>query len=54
MFLFIDLHGHSRKKNMFCYGNCNKNETHVKEKIFPFLLEKAADIFNFADCAFAV
>ena len=54
LFLFCDLHGHSRKKNMFCYGNCNKNETHVKEKIFPFLLEKAADIFNFADCAFAV
>ena len=54
LFLFCDLHGHSRKKNMFMYGNCNKNETHVKEKIFPFLLEKAADIFNFGDCAFAV
>ena len=54
LFLFCDLHGHSRKKNMFMYGNCNKNDTHVKEKIFPFLLEKAADIFNFSDCAFAV
>ena len=36
------------------YGNCNKSEAQPKEKIFPFLLEKAADIFNFADCAFAV
>ena len=31
---------------MFMYGNCNKNETQVKEKIFPFLLEKAADILT--------
>ena len=24
LFLFCDLHGHSRKKNMFMYGNANK------------------------------
>ena len=52
--LFVDLHGHSRKKNIFMYGNSNKNETHSKEKIFPFLLEKSSDLFNFADCAFTV
>ena len=54
LLLYCDLHGHSRKKNMFMYGNCNKNETHAKEKVFPFLLEKSADVFSFSDCAFAV
>ena len=54
LLLYCDLHGHSRKKNMFMYGNCNKNEVHAKEKVFPFLLEKSADVFSFSDCAFAV
>ena len=54
LFLFVDLHGHSRKKNLFMYGNSSKQETFHKEKIFPFLLEKNANIFNYADCSFAV
>jgi murein tripeptide amidase MpaA len=54
LLLFCDLHGHSRKKNMFMYGNCGKNDAQAKEKIFPFLLEKAADVFNFSDCSFAI
>jgi hypothetical protein len=54
LLLFCDLHGHSRKKNMFMYGNCSKNDVSIKEKIFPFLLDKATDIFNFGDCAFSV
>ena len=54
LFLFCDLHGHSRKKNMFMYGNCEKNDTRYREKVFPYLLEKAADIFNFNDCSFAI
>ena len=54
LFLYCDLHGHSRKKNMFMYGNCNKGDAQARERIFPFLLERSADIFSFADCAFAV
>lgn len=54
LLLYCDLHGHSRKKNMFMYGNCSKNDVSIKEKIFPFLLEKAADIFNFGDCNFSI
>jgi hypothetical protein len=54
LLLFCDLHGHSRKKNMFMYGNCGKNDAQAKEKIFPFLLEKAADVFNFSDCSFVI
>jgi hypothetical protein len=34
-------------------GNSGKNDK-LKERIFPFLLEKQADTFNFADCAFSV
>ena len=54
LLLYCDLHGHSRKKNMFCYGNCEKNDTRYREKVFPYLLEKQADTFNFNDCSFAV
>jgi len=39
---------------MFMYGNALKSDTSHKEKIFPFLLEKAASTFNFSDCAFSV
>lgn len=52
--MYCDLHGHSRKKNMFCYGNCEKQDTRYREKVFPYLLEKTADTFNFNDCSFAI
>ena len=51
--LMADLHGHSRKKNIFMYGWSAKG-SRLKEKIFPRLLEKAAEVFSFNDCAFAV
>jgi len=52
--LFCDLHGHSRKKNIFMYGNSTKNDTKYKERIFPYMLEKQAEVFSFNDCAFSV
>jgi len=39
---------------MFMYGNSAIKNGASKERIFPFLLEKQADIFNFSDCSFAV
>ncbi len=54
IFLFCDIHGHSRKKNVFMYGNSGKVNDRLKEKIFPCLLDKNCDIFNFSDCNFAV
>jgi hypothetical protein len=54
IFLFCDIHGHSRKKNVFMYGNSGKLNDRLKEKIFPCLLDKNCDIFNFPDCNFAV
>ena len=38
--LYCDLHGHSRKKNIFMYGNCHRNDTKYRERMFPFMLEK--------------
>lgn len=38
--VFCDLHGHSRKKNIFMYGNSQKNDTKHKERIFPYMLDK--------------
>ena len=52
--LFCDLHGHSRKKNIFMYGNSPKNDTKLKERIFPFMMERQSEVFSYADCAFSV
>lgn len=54
MFLFTDFHGHSRKKNVFQYGCSGKVNDRLKERIFPALMEKNCDIFNFSDCSFVV
>jgi hypothetical protein len=54
--MYCDLHGHSRKKNIFMYG-CDQadNSVHrLKERIFPRLLAKNSDMFSFADCSFKV
>eukprot|EP00397_Hematodinium_sp_SG-2012_P007112 GEMP01007154.1.p1 GENE.GEMP01007154.1~~GEMP01007154.1.p1 ORF type:complete len:735 (+),score=139.92 GEMP01007154.1:230-2434(+) len=50
--LYMDIHGHSKKKNIFMYGNLGPSS--VKEKIFPRLLSKALDYFSFPDCSFQV
>lgn len=51
--LICDLHGHSRKKNIFMYG-CNiKDEPHIC-KLFPYILSKASNVFHFPYCKFNV
>jgi len=50
--LACDLHGHSRKKNIFMYGCMGRNR--IREKIFPRLFERNSDIFSFADCMFGM
>lgn len=54
LFLVLDLHGHSRKKNIFCYGNSGRQNDRFKERIFPCLLDKNSDLFNYEDCSFNV
>ncbi|KAI1730680.1 zinc carboxypeptidase domain-containing protein [Ditylenchus destructor] len=62
-FVFVDLHGHSRRPNVFLYGN-NPEESwrqtdHKMEHNFKFLglpemLEKIAPGFTVRDCRFSV
>jgi len=51
--LYLDLHGHSRKKNIFMYGNADGTRS-LKERLFPALLSRASDQVNFEDCCFKV
>jgi predicted deacylase len=52
---FVDIHGHSRKKNLFMYGCHNKNtEKKNAEKLFPLVFSKSHPSFSFDDCNFNI
>ncbi|XP_060015129.1 cytosolic carboxypeptidase 2 isoform X5 [Lagenorhynchus albirostris] len=54
--LYCDIHGHSRKSNIFLYG-CNNNDHKfwLHERVFPLMLSKnAPDKFSFHSCNFKV
>jgi len=51
--LFCDLHGHSRKPNVFVYG-CTNIEKPAKTRILPFILGKISSLFEFEACRFGV
>ncbi|KAM8974616.1 cytosolic carboxypeptidase 3 [Pelodytes ibericus] len=57
--LYCDLHGHSRKQNVFMYG-CKGKGVHAEdsdlcEHIFPFMLSKnSPEKFSFSACKFKV
>eukprot|EP00474_Spongospora_subterranea_P000479 CRZ00937.1 hypothetical protein [Spongospora subterranea] len=52
---FIDLHGHSRRHNMFMYGCPPTQPTVVHaERILPRMLWRLADNFSFQDCRFEI
>ncbi|CAG9316427.1 unnamed protein product [Blepharisma stoltei] len=51
--LICDLHGHSRKKNVFIYG-CNVPDSPQACKIFPFILSKLSPIFSYQYSRFGV
>lgn len=54
--LFVDLHGHFRKKNIFMFG-CNhdgREDLKYKEAIFPYMLGMVDSNFNFEGCSFKV
>ena len=60
--MYCDLHGHSRKKNVFIYGCDSKYRNQhqcgggrrLRERIFPRMLWKNAETFSFSDCSFKV
>ena len=51
--MFCDLHGHSRKQNVFMYG-CDKKDTPAWCRMFPYMLSKVNPFFNFNDSKFGV
>ncbi|KAL0968753.1 hypothetical protein UPYG_G00271250 [Umbra pygmaea] len=55
--LFCDLHGHSRKHNMFTYGckNPRSIDRLPHERVFPLMLSKnCPDMFSVRSCKFKV
>lgn len=63
IFLYCDFHGHSRSRNAFIYGcsggSVPKNSSFYpnfkyKERIFPYLMSKRCDYFNYDGCTFTI
>ncbi|KAL4685256.1 hypothetical protein H8957_005521 [Semnopithecus entellus] len=56
--LYCDLHGHSRKENIFMYGcdGSDRSKTlYLQQQIFPLMLSKnCPDKFSFSACKFNV
>ncbi|KAM5255760.1 cytosolic carboxypeptidase 3 [Ctenodactylus gundi] len=56
--LYCDLHGHSKKQNIFMYG-CDGSDRskalYLQQRIFPLMLSKnCSDKFSFSSCKFNV
>ena len=51
--LYCDLHGHSRKPNVFMYG-CDRKGAPEETRIFPLLLSKISPLFDFESSRFGV
>jgi cytosolic carboxypeptidase protein 2/3 len=43
---YCDMHGHSRNKNVFIYGN-NYVENPESTRFFPFIMSKVCDSFSY-------
>ena len=54
--MFVDLHGHSKKSNIFMYGveNPTDEALYMRERVIPTLLHDASPLFNMGDCTFDV
>ncbi|XP_076818930.1 uncharacterized protein LOC143464813 isoform X3 [Clavelina lepadiformis] len=55
--VYCDLHGHSRKNNIFIYGCENKHnpQRRLRERIFPLMLSKnALETFSYESCKYKV
>ena len=50
--LYLDLHGHSKKKSSFIYGCYNPENPHLCKE-FPFVLSKKGHHFNYFNCNFS-
>ena len=55
--LYLDIHAHSRKGNVFMYGVEEKNRPKPTVRLFPAILDKnpfSEQLFAFKDCTFNV
>jgi len=53
VFLFIDLHAHSKKKGVFMYGCQNRASPFISRHI-PYLFWKEIEYFNYYQCNFGM
>ena len=53
LLMFCDLHGHSRKQNVFMYG-CNRRDDPSACRALPFMLSKLNPYFSFENSRFGV
>jgi hypothetical protein len=53
---FIDLHGHSRKKSVFSYGNYYPihHENYLKIRMLPKILSEKTSMFRFFSSRFKI
>lgn len=49
--LFIDIHGHSKKKSSFMYG-CPSQKNPFMAKELPYILSKNMQYFSYYNCNF--
>lgn len=56
VFAFIDMHGHSRKKNVFVYGPYYPlhNDKHLKMRVLPKLISEQTPKFRYFSCKFRI
>ncbi len=56
IYMYFDLHGHSRKKYVFMFGCHNDRNDRLRnmEKIFPWLLSKRTPMFSMRECDFVL
>ena len=54
----VDLHGHSKKRSVFLYGNCSGAPTQahrLAERMLPWLMGQASDgAFSYDNCKFRI
>eukprot|EP00347_Sterkiella_histriomuscorum_P001857 403370413 len=57
--MFCDMHGHSRKRNVFMYGcvsgqsDMNQHRNNNLIRLIPYLFSQKSKLFSFSDCKFA-
>ncbi len=56
VFAFIDMHGHSRKKNVFVYGPYYPlhNDKYLRMRVLPKLVSEETSKFRFFSCKFRI